>query len=147
MSQCSLSQMQQRKVPKHGRDCDAQSIHVPPLPKVLVVLPPNMPPPVVLLFEPNALPVFEPKPEAKDELDRIPGEVLGADCVGAHCRRVRERQSLQNQEKDCYLPPEVLLFDPKPKPVDCWLLLEPKPPKPPPPPKDMLAVCEASRAR
>lgn len=50
------------------------------------------------------------------------------------------------KERGRYLPPELLLFAPKPKPVD-WLLLEPKPPKPPPPPKDMLAVCEASRAR
>lgn len=65
--------MQRRKKPKRRRDRNAQSIHVPPLPNVLVVLPPNRPPPVVLLLvEPNALPVFEPKPEAKDALDRIP---------------------------------------------------------------------------
>ena len=70
---------------KSRRDCNAQSNHVPPLPNVLVVLPPNRLPPVVLLLEPNALPVFEPKPEAKDELDSIPRETLGASRIGAHC--------------------------------------------------------------
>lgn len=62
-----------------------KAVHVPPLPNVLVVLPPNMPPEAVLLFEPKAVPVFEPKPEAKDELDRIPREAPGACRIGAHC--------------------------------------------------------------
>ena len=49
------------------------------------------------------------------------------------------------KERDRYLPPELLLVPPKPKPVDWLLLLLPKPP--PPKPKDMMGVCEASRAR
>lgn len=55
---------------------------------------------------------------------------------------------IEVKDRDCYLPPELLLLPPKPKPVD-WLLLLlllPKPP-PPPKPKDMMGVCEASRAR
>lgn len=78
--------------PERRRDRNAQSNHVPPLPNVLVVLPPpNRPPPVLLFVEPNP-PVFvEPKPEAKDELERSP-EKPGAVAL-AHRRRVRERQS------------------------------------------------------
>ena len=53
----------------------------------------------------------------------------------------------ETKERVQYLPPELLLLAPKPKPVDWLLLLEPKPPKPPPLPKDMVTVCEASRAR
>ncbi len=113
---------------------------------MLVVLPPNIPPPVVLLFEPNALPVFEPKPEAKDELDRIPRDALVAKALARIVHVSAGGRHSKIKKRGCYLPPEVLLLAPKPKPVD-WLLLEPKPPKPPPLPKDMVAVCEASRAR
>lgn len=71
----------------------------------------------------------------------------------AHRRRVcRRRSRFENKDRDGYLPPELLLaLPPKPKPVD-WLLallllllLLPKPK--PLPPKDMMTVCEASRAR
>lgn len=55
-----------------------------------------MPPPV-LLFEPNAVPEFEPKPEATDELDRIPREALRTSCICAHCRRVCGTQPRRNQ--------------------------------------------------
>lgn len=53
---------------------------------------------------------------------------------------------IEFKDGDCYLPPELLLLvPPKPKPVDWLVLLLPKPP--PPKPKDMMGVCEASRAR
>jgi hypothetical protein len=52
---------------------------------------------------------------------------------------------IEIEDGDCYLPPELLLAPPNPKPVDWVLLLLPKPP--PPKPKDMMGVCKASRAR
>ena len=85
----------------------------------------------------------EPKPEAKDELDRSPEKPVQSHWRVADMSARGGRIGVK--EGDCYLPPEVLLLPPKPKPVDWLLLLLPKPP--PPKPKDMMGVCEASRAR
>lgn len=85
------------KRPKLGRDCDAQSsLHVPPLPNVLVLLPPNMPPPVLL---PKALLVEEPKPDAEGELDRVRRVATGGRRRAAHCGRVWAEAVAELKEK------------------------------------------------
>jgi hypothetical protein len=128
------------------RRCD-----VPPPPNgVLLLLPPNMPLPVLLLlllFAPNMLvPVFalEPKPVVADKLDTV------VEKPAAH---VEVARAVALENKRCDLPPVfvllLVLFAPKPpNPLDCWLLLEPKPPPPNAPlPKAMVSSMRRLRAR
>lgn len=98
----------ERAKSKRPRACDAQNFDVPPPPNgelvVLLVLLPNMLPPVLLLLlEPKMLPpvfALEPKPgDGEGKLD-----VFELWLVAAHGRPCRESaQSLEEREDGTYL--------------------------------------------